>query len=280
MLFQQRHQIIKAFDEQNFKQFVSLCIETQRTIDNYKKGDAKDQNEAIVKNIDETQNIVDCYLSYAKQQYQLLPRFAFWLRQLDDVQDTYSKKFLDDLKPEFLKQVILNNTWISDKRQMHTTFGPFELTVGRHRNVFHYRVNEQKIPSYYWPFLKKKKNKSKNYENSVYIYLTEDGFQLGLGIMRLLPEYEIIHNRSYQWMVWANSNYQQTSVDCVYSKFIIEPFDHNDPESGYRLYVNTGKDSPVLIANKTNPIWSTKLLCSTVRRHGIFNPEKSTWFFD
>lgn len=110
--------------------------------------------------------------------------------------------------------------------------------------------------------------------------MTRTGFQLGRGIKKLLPAYDEIKSRSYQWMVWAQANYSYSPSNGPFSAFIFEPRDPEDASQGFRLYVNRGHESPVLIANKVNPFWFTKVICSNVRKHGIANPDQSTWFFD
>ena len=106
---------------------------------------------------------------------------------------------------------------------------------------------------------------------------------MGMGNFRFMPDCDVIENGSYKWMVWAQDIYSQNSNahrNSPYSSFVIKPIDMNNHESGYRIYVNRGYNNPVMIANKTDPIWFTKVLCSTVQMHGIGNPEKSTWYFD
>lgn len=81
-------------------------------------------------------------------------------------------------------------------------------------------------------------------------------------------------------MVWAQSTYSHSPINGPFSSFIIQPVNPNDHSKGYRLYVNRGNEKPYLIANKTDPIWYSGLICTNVNRHGKEDPEKNVWFFN
>lgn len=50
-------------------------------------------------------------LNKIKGQYRILPLFAFELRCQDNETNYYTKKFLHDVQPKFLYDVILSNKW-------------------------------------------------------------------------------------------------------------------------------------------------------------------------
>ena len=157
--------------------------------------------------------------------------------------------------------------------------GPFVLTVGSSRNIFQYEESDQR-KKYVKPFLKKTLHKNDKYTTDVMIYLTKQGFQIGKGIKKLLPQYMNIDTRSYQYMVWAQANYTHSPINGEYSQFIIKPVDPKDHSKGYTLFVSRGFQNSYLLTNKPNPIWSTSIICSKVEKHGHKNPDYNNWFFD
>ena len=94
------------------------------------------------------------------------------------------------------------------------------------------------------------------------IYLTQNGFQIGKGIKKLIPAYVNIDSRSYQRMVWAQANYTHSPINGEYSSFVFKPTDPKDHSKGYNIYVSRGFEDAVLVSNKNNPIWSTSVICS------------------
>lgn len=271
--------MIKGFNLRSSTSFVRVIIQTQAFIDNSRSdtSDPVTQTEVFQKKINNVELTIHEYLNKIKTNYRLLPEFAYELR-CQDLNDVYTPKFLGGLKPEFLYDVIMSNSWRPGEHKMHSTAGPYLMTVGKHNNVLQYKVPTVKN-KYVWPFIKTKMNKSETYDNEFTITLTNLGFQLGRGIFKFLPQNDEIHPRSYQWMLMAQGNYEHASAKGMCSAFIFDPVDPNNEETGYRLFVNRGEQNPYLLANKVNPILSTKAICSTVRRHGINNPDKNTWYF-
>ena len=73
------------------------------------------------------------------KEFKLLPEFAYYLRCQDDENDTYTHKFLQDIKPPFLFDIIVTNKWSKQNRNMTAKNGPFSMTVGKNQNVFQYK---------------------------------------------------------------------------------------------------------------------------------------------
>lgn len=116
----------------------------------------------------------------------MLPEFAYELRQQDTEDDYYTEKFLSDIKPQFLYDIIISNKYNKTMKNMATRNGPFRMTVGEFHNVFQYRESDQRTKKTD-PFLKKALNKKATFSGDVRISLTKTGFQIGNGIKKLLP---------------------------------------------------------------------------------------------
>lgn len=65
--------------------------------------------------LDDAQNELSEYIKKIYKNWEILPLFAYYLRISDDKSDTYTKKFLSDMQPEFLYKVILANQWDQTK---------------------------------------------------------------------------------------------------------------------------------------------------------------------
>ena len=155
----------------------------------------------------------------------------------------------------------------------------FAMNVGPKRNKFQFECDAVN-KFYVWPFIKSSLNKTKKFSNEVKITLTERGFQIGHGMKKLLPEYDEIRHNSYQWMVWADNRYIQSPPDGVYCSFSFIPVNKTDHSHGYKIMVERGERNPYLLANRSNPWPWTKLICTSVKRHGTEDETKSVWFFD
>lgn len=156
----------------------------------------------------------------------------------------------------------------------------FAMNVGPKKNKFQFEADAVN-KFYVWPFLKTSLNKSSKFSNEIKITLTDRGFQIGHGTKKLLPEYDEIRANNYQWMVWADARYQYSPPDGVYCSFSFIPINKEDHNQGYKLMIPRNENNPYLIANRSNP-WPfhTKLICTSVKRHGIEDETKSTWYFD
>lgn len=216
-----------------------------------------------------------------KKDYKLLPEFAFQLRCHDRVDDYYTMKFLSDIRPSFLYDIILSNKWNKMQKSMNAKNGPFMITVGKSgefENYFMYKETDQRV-KYTKPLIKKQMSKSEKYSGEVIVYLTASGFQIGKGIKKLIPEKSEVQNGSSQHMVWAQSNYPYSDINGKYSCFIFEPQDPNDHRKGYKLFVNSGPVGPILVVRKINPIFSSGLKLTSSQKV-INDKDLPVWFFN
>lgn len=151
----------RSAKNRNMTSFVKIMLNLQEFIDKNRKVDnddprARDQLEQF----DQTEAEIHEFLkTKIKYDYQVLPEFAFELRQQDNEDDYYTEKYLSDIKPQFLYDIIISNKFNKTMKNMATRNGPFQLTVGEFRNVFQYQETDQRTKKVD-PFLKKNPSKS------------------------------------------------------------------------------------------------------------------------
>lgn len=169
----------KTKENRNMPSFVKILIDLQEFIDNNrnKNTDADDPRaREIESELESTEKMVKEFLDEKiKNDYTVLPEFAFQLRCQDTDTDLYTDKFLSDIKPAFLFDIIKSNKWTKHQRNMVAKNGPFILTAGADRNIFQYEETDQRR-RYVRPFMKKNLHTNKKYTTDVMIYLTENGF--------------------------------------------------------------------------------------------------------
>ena len=101
----------------------------------------------------------------------------------------------------------------------------------------------------------------------------------------LLTEYGgTVASGSYQWMVMASpvmpGGYSYSNPQDEYCHFALIPVDVADPSKGYLLrYRKKGRRDAYLMANRTNPLFWTKIIFNSKKIDGNYETDRYVWKF-